>query len=216
MSPEGSRQVVDRYIKGLVDRNLDLQAEVCAPDMIQEFPQSGERIRGWANYRAAAENYPGGLPEGAQIGVVGSEDRWVLGPSFTLLRIEGTGDVYTFFGKAKYADRVTWHVMKPAFGPPTQSRPVTLHRFHQVADFRAFQKPTGGLGSELPIGLEFRDSEVGLHLPAEGSADGRSGYDLKGCSRVDRPLRGLFPVRPVLLPLRHVRSVGHKPPDIVD
>ncbi len=111
MSPEGSRQVVDRYIKGLVDRNLDLQAEVCAPDMVQEFPQSGERIRGWANYRAAAENYPGGLPEGTHSRVVGSEDRWVLGPSFTLLRIEGTGDVYTFFGKAKYPDGVTWHVM---------------------------------------------------------------------------------------------------------
>src|SRR6266566_3256958 len=37
MSPEGSRQVVDRYIKGLLDRNLDLQAEVCAPDMVQDF-----------------------------------------------------------------------------------------------------------------------------------------------------------------------------------
>ena len=111
MSPEGSRQVVDRYIKGLLDRNLDLQAEVCAPDMVQEFPQSGERIRGWANYRSAAENYPGGLPEGAHSRVVGSEDRWILGPSFTLLRIEGTGDVYTFFGKAKYPDGVTWHVM---------------------------------------------------------------------------------------------------------
>ena len=111
MSPQGSRQVVDRYIKGLIDRNLDLQAEVCAPDMIQEFPQSGERIRGWANYRAAAENYPGGLPEGMHSRVVGSDDRWVLGPSFTLLRIEGTGDVYTFFGNAKYPDGVTWHVM---------------------------------------------------------------------------------------------------------
>src|SRR5258708_15720749 len=111
MSPEGSRQVVDRYIKGLVDRNLDLQAEVFAPDMIQEFPQSGEGIRGWANYRAAAENYPGGLPEGTHSRVGGSEERWVVGPSVTLLRIEGTGDVYTFFGKAKNPDSVTWDVM---------------------------------------------------------------------------------------------------------
>ena len=31
--------------------------------------------------------------------------------NFTLLRIEGTGDVYTFFGRAKYPDGVTWHVM---------------------------------------------------------------------------------------------------------
>ncbi len=57
------RQIVERFVKGLISRNLDLQAEVCAEDMVIEYPQSGERIRGWANIRAVAENYPGGLPQ---------------------------------------------------------------------------------------------------------------------------------------------------------
>jgi hypothetical protein len=28
---------------------------------------------------------------------------------FTLLRVEGSGDVYTFFGQAKYPDGLAWH-----------------------------------------------------------------------------------------------------------
>src|SRR5260370_37453541 len=86
--------------------DLDIQAEGCAPDMIVEYPQSGERIRGWANVRAVLENYPSGLPEGKGK-LIGSEDKWVVGPSFNVLRIEGRGDVYTLVGSARYPDGQT-------------------------------------------------------------------------------------------------------------
>jgi ketosteroid isomerase-like protein len=89
VAPLSNRQVVDRYVQALVARDLDLQAEVCAPDMVVEYPQSGERIRGWANIRAVHESYPGGLPQDVHSKVIGSEDRWVVGPSFNLLRVEG-------------------------------------------------------------------------------------------------------------------------------
>jgi hypothetical protein len=79
--------------------------------MVVEYPQSGERIRGWSNIRAAAENYPGGLPQDLAGKVVGSEDRWVVGPSFNVLRIEGTGDTYTLVGSATYPDGKTWQLM---------------------------------------------------------------------------------------------------------
>jgi hypothetical protein len=79
--------------------------------MVIDYPQSGERIRGWDNVRAAHENYPGGLPQDAAGKVIGSEDKWVLGPSFNILRIEGTGDIYTIVGSAKYPDGLTWQVM---------------------------------------------------------------------------------------------------------
>jgi hypothetical protein len=79
--------------------------------MVTEYPQSGERIRGWANIRAAHENYPGGLPQDVAGKVVGSEDKWVLGPSFNVLRIEGTGDAYTLVGSARYPDGTIWQVM---------------------------------------------------------------------------------------------------------
>ena len=111
MAPETNRQVVERFVKGLVGHDLDLQAEVCAPDMVTDYPQSGERLRGWANIRAAAENYPGGLPKNLEGKVIGSEDKWIAGPSFNILRIEGTGDVYTLVGSAKYPDGQTWQVI---------------------------------------------------------------------------------------------------------
>ena len=111
MTPKTNRQVVERYIEALVARDLDLQAEVCANDMVIEYPQSGERIRGWANVRAAHDNYPGGLPREVAGKVVGSEDKWVVGPSFNVLRIEGTGDTYTLLGSARYPDGKIWQVM---------------------------------------------------------------------------------------------------------
>jgi hypothetical protein len=73
-----NREVVERYVNGMKARDLDVQAEVCAPDLIVEYPQSGERIRGWANVRAVLENYPRGLPEGKGK-LIGSEDKWVVG-----------------------------------------------------------------------------------------------------------------------------------------
>ena len=111
MPPKTSREVVERYVRALADRDLDQQAEVCSPDMVVDYPQSGERIRGWDNFRAAHESYPGGLPQDAASKVIGSEDKWVVGPSFNILRIEGTGDVYTLVGSAKYPDGQTWQVM---------------------------------------------------------------------------------------------------------
>src|SRR5256885_16116280 len=79
--------------------------------MVVDYPQSGERIRGWANVRGAHDNYPGGLPQDVDGKVIGSEDKWVVGPSFNVLRIEGTGDVYTLIGSARYPDGQTWQVM---------------------------------------------------------------------------------------------------------
>ena len=63
MTSATNRQVIDRYVKALTDRDLNLQAEVCATDLVVDYPQSGERIRGWANVRAVHENFPGGLPQ---------------------------------------------------------------------------------------------------------------------------------------------------------
>ena len=110
MNAENSRHVVDHFVKGLVAGDLDLQAEVCAPDMVVKYPQSRERFNGRANVRAHAENYPGGVPTGTGK-VVGSEDRWVTTPSFTILRIEGTGDTIYLVGRRLITrwDRVADH-----------------------------------------------------------------------------------------------------------
>ena len=69
--------------------------DVAADDIVVEWPQSGERIRGIANFRAIGENYT------AQTG---------LNPRMTLRRVSGTGRTYIAEGTIDYGDGtpVSW------------------------------------------------------------------------------------------------------------
>ena len=62
MSDQGNRAVVERYAAALPSDFATL-ASLRHPDFVEEWPQSGERIRGHANYQKIHENYPGGLPK---------------------------------------------------------------------------------------------------------------------------------------------------------
>jgi len=83
MAAPTSREIVDQFIRAMVEKDFDGQVALLADDYVDEMPQSGERTRGKANYRAIAENYPGGVgtmdPKTGK--VVGAEDRWVMGPT---------------------------------------------------------------------------------------------------------------------------------------
>jgi len=113
VSEKSNREVVEQYVRAYVEEDLDTQDRLRHPDFVQEWPQSGERIRGLANARAIPEHYPGGL-EGGRIdkkALHGSEDRWVVTPVGTLLRITGSGDVYTALFTAIYpGDSRPWHI----------------------------------------------------------------------------------------------------------
>ena len=106
MAEPSGRTIVERYTRAIQDKDFDAQAKLLADDFIDEMPQSGERTRGKENYLNSIRNYPGGVgtvdPRGTRL--VGSEDRWVLTPMFTQLRIEGSGDVYTYVGSIQYPD----------------------------------------------------------------------------------------------------------------
>ena len=54
------------------------------------------------------ENYPG-LPQGEVTRITGSPDKWVTTPSWTVLRIAGTGDDYTTESRVTYPDGNVWH-----------------------------------------------------------------------------------------------------------
>jgi ketosteroid isomerase-like protein len=115
MAETSSREIVDRFIKALQAKDLDAQLELLADDFVDEMPQSGERTRGKANYRAIFEQFPGGVgTTDTASRVVGAEDRWVLTPSFNVLRIEGSGNVFTYVGTVTYADGSTWQVISIA------------------------------------------------------------------------------------------------------
>ena len=111
MAPQRSNEeIVDAYLRAMVDDDEPAMGALRHRDWVADYPQSGERIRGHADERAIAANYPGGLPAIAPDQVVGSEDRWVVSPSFTYERIVGSGDAWFIRGTARYPDGSTWHV----------------------------------------------------------------------------------------------------------
>ena len=112
--PTTSREVIDRLVQAATVADLDAIDALLADDVIEEYPQSGERMRGKANRRAVYEYYP---REGAPIveyaplieRVVGNEDRWVMTSNQSLVRIVGMGDRYTVIGLVKYPNGEVWH-----------------------------------------------------------------------------------------------------------
>ena len=113
VEPSG-RAIVERYARAVQAKDLDTLALLFADDYVDEMPQSGERVRGKANELAILRNYPGGLGtvEPTSTRLVGAEDRWVVTPTFAVLRIEGSGDVYIYVGTATYANGETWQMIQ--------------------------------------------------------------------------------------------------------
>jgi hypothetical protein len=108
------RQKLERWYKALNARRFDelaaLIAEIADDDVALEYPQSGERIRGKENNLAVLENYPG-LPEATVKDVRGAQDKWVLTPSWTPMRITGSGDHYAVEGRVRYPNGEDWTVV---------------------------------------------------------------------------------------------------------
>jgi hypothetical protein len=111
MPAQSNEEIIRAYSAAHERQDLDALDGMRDPAWIAEMPQSGERIRGSANDRAIAENWPGGHPEGQMMRIVGSEDRWVVTPSWIPQRIVGNGDVWWMEAKASYPDGSQWYAV---------------------------------------------------------------------------------------------------------
>lgn len=109
MAEGGNREIVERYMRAIPTDFATLK-ELQHRDFVQDFPQSGERIRGHANFQAAHQRYAGVVQSHTRR-IVGEEDRWVLTPTFVPLRITGTGDMYTVEADGNYPDGSTYKVV---------------------------------------------------------------------------------------------------------
>jgi ketosteroid isomerase-like protein len=106
-----NREIVERFAQAIEAKDFDAQAALTAEDYVEEMPQSGERIRGRANHQAIVRAYPGGVGTAASGTIIGSEDKWVTGPSFNVLRVMGSGDTYTYVAEVDYPNGETWHLI---------------------------------------------------------------------------------------------------------
>lgn len=102
MSETGNREVVARYVAASAANDWDELTKLRAIEWIEDWPQSGERIRGSDHYRAIHEQFPGGMPQYDVDRVVGSDDRWVASPLFTPIKIMGSGDAWMVEGRFSY------------------------------------------------------------------------------------------------------------------
>jgi SnoaL-like domain len=114
MPDRDPRAVINQVVDLSNHRAWDRLGEVYHPDYIEDYPQSGERIRGLAHKRAVLEQYPGGLASDSleEREVVGAEDRWVVTPAYTVVRITGTGDRYTVVFRVRYPDGSHWFAVQ--------------------------------------------------------------------------------------------------------
>lgn len=62
MSGQQNRNSLERRFVAFERHDIDAFIGLLDDDYLEEYPQSGERIRGKDNRRKIAENYPGGLP----------------------------------------------------------------------------------------------------------------------------------------------------------
>ena len=58
MSEQENRIALERLVRAFQERDADAIADLVHEDVVEEYPQSGERIRGKHNYLSVFENIP--------------------------------------------------------------------------------------------------------------------------------------------------------------
>jgi ketosteroid isomerase-like protein len=110
MADTGNHETVEKFFQAVNQRDWDAVEKLVDAEYVWEMPQSGERVRGVKNNREMSENYPG-LPDIETRRITGSEDKWVTTPSWTLLKVTGTGDDYASESRVNYPDGSVWHAV---------------------------------------------------------------------------------------------------------
>lgn len=106
---EGEHERVMRSMADVISHNdWDRLGEIIHADAVFEYPQSGERFRGLPNIRAQFENHPDMDPGSSQLEEVVGDDAYALTPSYTLIRVEGSGSKGTAVIRVGYADGSRW------------------------------------------------------------------------------------------------------------
>lgn len=125
---------------------IDALAELFHPEFVGDSPQSGERVHGFAGYRAQLDNYPGLVEVESQAPVsrlYGGEERWAITPNYTVVPLANPNE-YTALTRARYPDGSMWWLVilvtlrdgllyraESYFAPelsPEQLRPATVER----------------------------------------------------------------------------------------
>jgi ketosteroid isomerase-like protein len=108
-----NRETVEAYASAMEQNDIDAIVAMLHPDYVEDYPQSGERVRGGDNLRSIMSNYPGGEPRTGKVErLVGASDQWIVTPMYTSLRVDGAGDEYTAAARVVYPDGSDWFIVQ--------------------------------------------------------------------------------------------------------
>src|SRR5204863_7379370 len=88
-----NRTTVEQFLQAMGTNDVEAQERLLSDDIVEEYPQSGERIRGKDNRRAIIENYPGGMPR----------ETSASGPAPKPPVVTGAGERFTAGGTIPYS-----------------------------------------------------------------------------------------------------------------
>ena len=108
--PVDHQALIERYARALAGGDLDIIDEIIDEDYVDEYPQSGEIIRGRQNLRAIMEHRPG-RADLSSIRARASDEHRVIAPLFTVVRVQGRGDAGTMTLRARYPDGSQWWIV---------------------------------------------------------------------------------------------------------
>lgn len=125
------RALAEAFSGAINSLNRSRFGELVTEDFVNDWPQSGERVRGVNNFWATITNYPKAGAEGlrndpASVQTQSAAAIKLLAPSYTFVAVEGAGSTGTFTLKVRYPDGSDWWV-------------ITLYR---LRDGRIYQAST--------------------------------------------------------------------------
>lgn len=105
----GDHERVMRAMSEIITvHDWDRLPEILHEDAVFEYPQSREVFRGLANIRAQFENYPNMDPGTSELAEVIGDDTYAITPSYTVIRVEGSGLKGTAVIRIQYPDTSYW------------------------------------------------------------------------------------------------------------
>ena len=108
MSGSELERVMQIMSEAIDAQEWDRLPEALHDEIVFEYPQSGEVFRGLANVRAQFENYAGLDVGSSRLAEVIGDDAYALTPSYTLIRVEGSGLRGTAVVRVRYPDGSDW------------------------------------------------------------------------------------------------------------
>jgi ketosteroid isomerase-like protein len=103
------RALIEHLVSGINRRDVDHLDEVFTEDVVIEYPQSGEVIRGLQNMREIIVHYPAGPDlDPTTVRAHGVDEIRVVAPLFTLVRVQGGGNTGSASVRIRYPDGSSW------------------------------------------------------------------------------------------------------------